>query len=234
MVERDADGGWLTLNDPAFDPVMARIAQLGVPLIAHQAEPLNAWLPLEQMTTENDRSYFAEHPQYHMYLHPDQPAYELLIAQRNQFVARHPEIPFVGAHLASVEWSVDRIARFLDAYPNAVVDMAARMTQLQYQSVRDRPRVRRFMIQYQDRILYGSDLTADPGAPPAAVRKEARDFWRSDWRYLATQDTQTIAAIKSRVPGLALPREVVRKIFFDNAQREFLTPAAARAAERGP
>ena len=230
MVERTPDGGWLTINDPVFDPVMARIAELHVPLIAHQAEPLNAWLPLDKMTTENDRSYFAAHPQYHMFRHPEQPGYEILIAQRNQFVARHPEIPFVGAHLASVEWSVDRIARFLDAYPNAVVDMAARMTQLQYQSLRDRPRVLRFLLQYQDRILYGSDLTADAGAPAAAVRKEARDFWRSDWRYLATQDTQTIAAIKSKVPGLALPREVVRKIYFDNAQREFLQRAAPAAA----
>lgn len=223
MVERDAAGRLLSIEDPVFDPVIAHIVTLGVPLIAHQGEPHNCWLPLEQMTTDNDRSYFAEHPQYHMYLHPDQPSYEQLMAARDRFVARHPELVFVGAHLASLEWDVDLLARFLDAYPAAVVDMAARMTQLQYQSVRDRARVRDFLIKYQDRILYGSDLAIDATERASDVRREVRSFWLSDWRYLATSDSQRIEAIRSDVEGLALPRAVIRKIYHDNAHRVFLS-----------
>ena len=223
MVERDDAGRLLTIEDPVFDPVMAKIAALGVPLIAHQGEPHNCWLPLADMTTDNDRSYFAEHPQYHMYLHPEQPGYETLMAARDGFLARHAELSFVGAHLASLEWDVDRLAGFLDRFPNAVVDMAARMTQLQYQSVRDRKRVREFLIRYQDRILYGSDLEIGAGSPVAAVRREAHTFWLSDWRYLATGDSQYVAAIKARVPGLALPRSVVDKIYYQNAHRVFLS-----------
>ena len=120
------------------------------------------------MTTDNDREYFRNHPQYHMYLHPEMPGYEDQIGARDRFVAAHPQLRFVGAHLGSLEYDVDRIAAFLDRFPNASVDMAARMSQVQYQSVRDLEKVRNFFVSYQDRLLYGTDLTFNPGDDAAA------------------------------------------------------------------
>jgi len=235
MVAKDAQGHFIMLDDPRFDPVMAHLEALGIPLIAHQAEPKNCWLPLEQMTTDNDRSYFREHPEYHMYLHPDLPSYETLLAARDRFVARHPHLSFVGAHMASLEWSVDELAKFLDAYPNATVDLAARMTQVQYQSKSDYAKVRSFFVKYQDRLLYGSDLTEEPPNPheraqnppldPAGFTHEADTFWRTDWTYLATPDVQHIDAIEADVKGLALPRDVIDKIYYANARRVFKVPA---------
>ena len=231
MVERNAQGQLIMIDDPGFDGVMAHIEARHVPLIAHQAEPKNCWLPLEEMTTENDRSYFREHPEYHMYLHPEMPSYEALMAARDRFVAHHPGLSFVGAHLASLEWSVDVLAKFLDAYTNATVDIAARMTQVQYQSKSDREKVRRFFIRYQDRLMYGTDLTESPITaedraqnPPIDLQefpKEADAFWRSDWMYLATATTQRIDAIQASVAGLALPRSVIDKIYYRNARRVF-------------
>jgi predicted TIM-barrel fold metal-dependent hydrolase len=169
-----------------------------------------------------------------MYLHPEMPSYEDLMAARDRFVARHPKLSFVGAHMASLEWSVDRLAQFLDAYPNATVDLAARMTQVQYQSKSDYAKVRRFFLKYQDRLLYGTDLTEDPPSAseraqnppmnPAAFSKEADSFWRSDWIYLATAGRQHISAIKSDVKGLALPSSVIDKIYYANARRVFRIP----------
>ena len=231
MVEKDTHGRLIMLDDPGFDGVMNHLEARGIPLIAHQAEPKNCWLPLEAMTTDNDRSYFREHPEYHMYLHPEQPSYETLITARDRFVARHPKLNFIGAHLGSLEWSVDELAKFLDAYPNTTVDLAARMTQVQYQSKSDYAKVRRFFIKYQERILYGSDLTENP--PDATVRaqnppmdlaqfaSEADAFWRSDWIYLATSDVQHVEAIDADVKGLALPKRVIVKIYYTNAKRVF-------------
>ena len=230
MVAKDAQGHRIFLDDPRFDPVMAHIERLGIPLIAHQGEPKNCWLPLDQMSTENDRSYFKEHPEYYMYLHPQEPSYEALMAARDRFVGRHPHLSFVGAHLASLEWSVDELAKFLDRYPNATVDMAARMTQLQAQSNAGYEKVRHFIITYQDRLLYGTDLTDDPPEPGARAQnppaqtdfgKEADETWRSDWRYLATPLHQYVDAIKADTPGLALPRSVIDKIYYANAKRIF-------------
>ncbi|MBS0373861.1 MAG: amidohydrolase family protein [Proteobacteria bacterium] len=230
MVERGPDGRLVMLDDARFDPIVAHLEAHAVPLIAHQAEPRNCWLPLEAMTTENDRSYFREHPEYHMYLHPEQPSYESLLAARDRFVARHRRLTFVGAHLGSLEWSVEELARFLDAYPNASVDLAARMTNLQVQSRADRERVRRFFLAYQDRLLYGSDLTHNPPSPQARAqnppaqddfRAEAEQFWRSDWTYLATGGVQHVEAIGADAAGLALPAAVIDKLYYANARRVF-------------
>jgi predicted TIM-barrel fold metal-dependent hydrolase len=234
MVEKNAQGHLIMLDDPGFDGVMRHLEERGIPLIAHQAEPKNCWLPLDAMTTENDRSYFRDHPEYYMYLHPEMPSYEALMGARDRFVARHPKLSFVGAHMASLEWSVDRLAKFLDAYPNATVDLAARMTQVQYQSKSGYDKVWNFFLKYQDRLLYGTDLTEDPPSAseraqnppmnPAGFSKEADSFWRSDWIYLATAARQPIGAIKSDVKGLALPRSVIDKIYFANARRVFRVP----------
>lgn len=233
MVAKDASGRRVFLDDPRFDAVMAHLEARGIPLIAHQAEPKNCWLPLDQMTTENDRSYFREHPEYYMYLHPEEPSYEALMAARDHFVARHPKLAFDGAHMASLEWSVDELARFFDRYPNTVVDLAARLSNLQVQSNADIAKVRAFFIKYQDRILYGTDLTDSPPDPKARAQNppatddfpaEADKTWRADWRYLATPLSQPVAAIGADAKGLALPKTVIDKIYWANARRFFKLP----------
>jgi hypothetical protein len=231
MVERDARHRLIMLDNPGFDDVMSHLESQRIALVAHQAEPRNCWLPLDQMTTENDRSYFRDHPEYYMYTHPEQPSYETLIAARDRFVARHPKLIFIGAHLASLEWSVDQLAAFFEKYPNATADLAARMTQVQYQSKTDPQKVRQFFIKYQDRLLYGTDLTEDPPDPHARAQNppsdgtpfevEADKFWRSDWLYLATGEVQHIDAIKADIQGLSLPKSVIDRIYYANARRVF-------------
>ncbi|MDR7191662.1 amidohydrolase family protein [Luteimonas terrae] len=221
MVEKDADGQLVMLDHPGLEPVIARIQALGVPLIGHQGEPHNCWLPLAQMSTDNDREYFGNHPEYHMYLHPDQPGYEDHMRVRDGFLAAHPRLRFVGAHMASLEWDVDRLAAFLDRFPEATVDLAARMAQVQAQAVREPDKVRDFFITYQNRLLYGTDLTQDPAGDPEAFKRAAHAVWQSDWKFLATGEVQRIETIRADVAGLALPRTAIDRIYYGNAARVF-------------
>ncbi len=230
MVEKDATGSQIFLNDVRFDGLAVHLTQKGIPLIAHQGEPRNCWLPLDQMTTENDRAYFSTHPEYYMYLHPEEPSYQQLMSARDAFIEKHSDLTVIGAHLASLEWSIDEIGDFLDRYPNATVDMAARMSEIQNQSNQNYEKVRQFFIDYQDRILYGSDLTHNPVSkemrqqnPPVAddFAAQAESVWRADWRYLATSNSQFVAAILAETKGLNLPRRVIDKIYYDNAVRVF-------------
>lgn len=230
LIETDAKGKLINLDDPGLEPVIAHMVAIKLPLLNHQGEPYNCWLPLDQMSTDNDREYFKAHPQYYMYLHPEGPSYEALMAARDRFVAKHKDLTFVGAHMGSLEWSVDKLAEFLDRYPNANVDLAARVSQVMYQSARDYEKVRAFFIKYQDRLLYATDLTANPSEGPAqnpdirgeSFAKEAEEYWKSDWRYLATSESQDVATLKANIKGLALPRAVIDKIYYGNAKRILL------------
>jgi hypothetical protein len=221
---RDAKGKLVMIDDPKFDAVFDFIRQRNKVLIGHQGEPRNCWLPLAKMTVNGDKEYFREHPQYHMFLHPEMPAYEEQMAARDRMLDRNPRIKFMGAHMASLEWSVDRLAAFLDRYPNAVVDLAARMGQVEFQSNQDREKVRRFFIRYQDRLLYGTDTAQNAKDKGQELRREVHETWLRDWRYLNTEETFKDPELDAPVHGLGLPRDVVRKIYSANAERWYGTP----------
>lgn len=228
MSLRNADGQLVMIDDPRFAPLFDDFAKRGIRLLGHQGEPHNCWLPLAQMTVNNDREYFKAHPQYHMALHPEMPSWEDQMAARDRMLAAHPGLQFIGVHLASLERNVDELAAFLDRFPDAMVDVAARIGQLQYQSQRDRERVRRFFIRYQDRLLYGSDMSQTPDQDGAALGREAEGVWRGHWRYFNTADRFKVADLDAPVQGLALPRRVVDKLYHLNAERAF--PGAWSAA----
>jgi hypothetical protein len=82
----------------------------------------------------------------------------------------HPALRFDAVHLASLEWDVDNVANFLERFPNANVDLAARLVHLQFQAARNPAKVRQFLLRYQDRILYGSADSYGPGDSDARAR----------------------------------------------------------------
>ena len=109
------------IDDPRFDSLFAFLEKNRVPVVGHLGEPRNCWLPVNQMTVKGDISYFTQWPVYHMYKHPEMPSYEDQISARDNMLAKHPTLTFVGAHLGSLEWNVDSLAARLDRFPNMAV-----------------------------------------------------------------------------------------------------------------
>jgi predicted TIM-barrel fold metal-dependent hydrolase len=222
MTLRDAEGRYVMPDDPRLEPVIAHLEHRHIVLLGHQAEPLNCWLPPEKMTVRSDREYFHEHPQYYMYDHPEMPSHDAILAARDRMLRAHPALRFDALHLASLEWDVDRVADFLERFPEARVDVAARMVHLEYQAVRGRQKVRRFLIRYQDRIIYGSDeaYSLNDDLDPSTVTA-IHEGWLADWRFLATSELMHSEDFDGAFTGLQLPREVVDKIYRRNALSMF-------------
>lgn len=221
MVLRNPDGSYVMPDDPRLEPVIAHLERKHIVLLGHQAEPLNCWLAPEKMTVRSDREYFREHPQYYMYRHPDMPTHDAILAARDRMLRAHPQLRFDGVHLASLEWDVDRVGDFLDRFPNAVVDLAARLVHLEYQAASDPDKVRRFLIRYQDRILYGSDTGYGPGESAPAEIAALHADWLKDWGFLVTGERMHSADFGAEFRGLRLPRTVVDKIYRGNAEALF-------------
>lgn len=233
MELRDPDGSYVMPDDARLEPIIAELERAHVVLLGHQAEPLNCWLPYAQMTVRSDRDYFREHPQYYMYQHPQMPSHDTILAARDRLLSAHPALRFDAVHLASLEWDVDRVAAFLDRFPNASVDLAARMVHLQYQAAANPDKVRAFLLRYQDRVLYGSDDAYGPGDSDAAALKEVHSGWLEDWRFLVTADVMHSNEFTGSFRGLRLPREAIDKLYRRNAQALFATgwnPAASTAS----
>lgn len=221
MVQRDKEGELVMVDDPKLDTIFTALANQEVPLIGHLGEPRNCWLPVEEMTTNNDKGYFTNNPQYHMYQHPEMPSYEEQIAARDRRLEKNPELTFIGAHMGSLEWSVDELAKRLDQFPNMSVDLAARMGQVFYQTQENREKVRDFFIKYKDRLIYATDMGDDGDGSQEALQQGMHDTWLRDWKYFVTDETMTSDLIDGEFQGLHLPREVVNKIYRENAQTWF-------------
>jgi predicted TIM-barrel fold metal-dependent hydrolase len=221
MALRDADGRYVMPDDVRLQPIIAHLERHHVVLLGHQAEPRNCWLPPERMTVRSDREYFGDHPQYYMYLHPEMPTQETILAARDRMLRAHPALRFDAVHLASLEWNVDRVADFLDRFPEARVDVAARMVHLEYQAASEPQKVRRFLIRYQDRILYGSDTAYGPDDSDPGAATALHHDWLDDWRFLASAEPMHSQDFAAAFHGLHLPREVIDKIYRRNAQALF-------------
>lgn len=226
MTVRDRRGRFIMIDDPKMDPVIDFLVKKGLPLTGHLGEPRNCWLPLSDMTVRSDSSYFARNPQYHMFLHPEYPSYEDQMNARDHMLEKHPDLVFIGCHLGSLEWNVDELAKRLDKFPNMAADMSARICHLQYQSAKDRDRVRNFCIKYQDRLMYGTDSGDNGNSNGERVAKGIHGTWIDDWKYFATNEEMKSDKFRGTFKGLQLPKEVIDKIYHKNAIRWYKLPVS--------
>ena len=222
MELQTADGRYVMPDDPVFEPIYREIAAENKTLIAHVAEPSSCWQPPNPESPDYD--YYNQNPQWYMYLHPDHPRKEVILAARDHLLAQNPKLRVVGAHLGSMETDVDEIAKRFDRYPNFAVDTAARM---EYLMIQPREKVRDFLIKYSDRVLYGTDLEFLNDETTAEALKDWQETYARDWKFLATD--QVLQYRGHQIRGLDLPQPVLRRIFHDNAVKWI--PGIASSAE---
>lgn len=212
MEMKSKAGKYVMPDDPAFEPIYQSIAAHHHTVVAHIAEPDSCWQPPNPASP--DYEYYRQHPEEYAYAHPEWPSKATILAARDHFLAENPKLRVVGAHLGSMETNVDDIAKRFDRYPNFAVDTAARIVYLMMQP---REKVRAFLIKYQDRVLYGTDLVVMPKDDTERALAEWNDTYARDWKFFATNETFEVRGRK--VQGLELPEPVLRKLYHDNAVR---------------
>jgi len=210
MEIKNTDGKFIMPDDPKFAPIYKDIARHDKTLMAHLAEPDVAWGPPDP--SDPSWSYYQENPQWFLYNKPGFPSKQQILKARDHVLSENPNLRVVGVHLGSMEKDLDNIAVHLDRYPNFAVDTAARM---EYLMIAPPQKVRAFLIKYQDRVLYGTDLDLIASADVQESLKEWQSTYARDWRFLATDQTLDYSGRKIR--GLKLPAPVLQKIFHNNA-----------------
>ncbi len=208
---RAKSGEFLLPDHPALLPIYEAIARADRTLVAHLAEPDGAWMPLDSKNPEYP--YYSKNPKWHMFGRPEFPSKEAILAARDRVLARYPKLRVVGCHLGSDEDDLNRLARRLNQFPNFNVDTAAR---IRYFARGDRDQARAFLTRYQDRILYATDYYLGETSPEVGA-KSLRATHSLDWEFFATEHKLEYEGRPTQ--GLALPDEVLRKLFRDNARR---------------
>jgi hypothetical protein len=121
--------------------------------------------------------------------------------------------------LGSLEWSVDELAKRLDKFPNMAVDMAERIAHFQYQAINNWQKVHDFVIKYQDRLLYATDIIVDGKKTPEHMKEHAHNLRLNDWKFFTTDEKMRNIQVEGEFRGLKLPKSVIDKIYRKNAEK---------------
>jgi hypothetical protein len=223
---RDGKGNLIKVDDPRLDPMWERLGQLNMPISIHVADPKAFFEPYND---KNER--WAELRDHHDWWFGDTnkfPAFHELLDALNRVVARHPHTTFVCVHFANDAEELDRVDQTLATYPNMMVDLAARIPEI---GRHDPKQVHDLFTKYQDRILFGSDfqslqnkmILGSSGNEPPPSEADADVFFAKEWRWLETADKnwEHMTPIQGNwtISSIHLPPSVLRKIYFDNAQK---------------
>lgn len=203
----DKSGKRVPTDDPRLDPIWDKAGELGIPVLIHTGEPVAFWSPVDKY---NER--WLELTQFpdRRRTDPKFASFEQTMAEQRNLFRKHPKTKFIAAHLAWLGNDLTRLGKMLDELPNVSTEIGAVLHELGRQ-----PRAARaFLIKYQDRVLMGKDIwNADEYATYFRVLEtddEYFDYYRKRHAFW-------------KMYGLALPDDVLKKIYYKNALK--LMPA---------
>jgi predicted TIM-barrel fold metal-dependent hydrolase len=201
------DGKLLTVDHPKLDPIWAECGRLGIPVAIHVTDPEAFFHPLDG--TNERYEELIENPDW-LFYGPQFPSKESIMEARNRMFAKHPNTTFISLHVGNWPEDLDYVSGVLDRYPNVVVEFGARQAELGRQP----RRALQFFLEYQDRILFGTDMTP------------TEDLYRNYFRWLETADEyfdyySAPEQGRWKIYGMELPEGVLEKVYHLNAERIF-------------
>jgi predicted TIM-barrel fold metal-dependent hydrolase len=190
------------LDDPRMDPILEKVADLGLPINVHMGDP--QWM-YEPMDATNDLLFEA------LYWRRDDKKDDKDLAGMLQVLdnaaGKHPRVNFIACHFANQTFDLERLGRLLDKHPNLYADTSQREAYLAAI-----PRFgKQFIEKYADRIVYGTDQGY--GLP----------MYRNSFRIWETLDEHfyawDVANTRFALSGLGLSDATLKKLYQDNARR---------------
>jgi predicted TIM-barrel fold metal-dependent hydrolase len=208
LAVKDKSGKVVHVDDARIDPIWAKCGELGIPVLMHVGDPKAFFTPVDRYNERYDE--LGAHPEWSFY-GDEFPELEDILTQRNRVIAKHPETIFIVAHVGNLAEDLGRVSGWIKQYPNFYVEIGARISELGRQPYT----ARKFMIENQDRILFGTDT------PPNA------EAYRVYYRFLETDDEYFDAAPSHHMQGrwmiygIFLPDQVLEKVYNKNALKIF-------------
>ncbi|MBS0001153.1 MAG: amidohydrolase family protein [Cyclobacteriaceae bacterium] len=231
MQLKDDHGNFIQVDDPRFHPVFEFIEKENKTLFMHIGDPPSYWQSYgpdgrPDAWYREGRGVWNRIGEF-----KGEVSWETLMKARDQVLERFPGLRVIGCHLGSMAHDVSMLAKRLDHYDSFAVETSYTMRELAGQPPE---KVREFFLKYQDRIMYGSDISGGlVGTPFLVDMAKIRERWTAEeveqlktdlidqyhreFDYFSTDREQNFGDFS--LPCLNLPDQVLEKIFYRNAVR---------------
>jgi len=193
------------INHPKLDLFYQALFDNDIPLIVHISDP--------------DTYYANQYKDSEKYGLKEDHLQEL-----EDVLARHSKLRVQVPHFGAQPeiHRLPELSRWLDEYPNIVVDTASSKWMARELS-KDVKKAREFMIKYSDRVLFGTDVVSGRGDHNYYSGRylAQRILWETGERDtpLPFPDADTVDTGGTFINGLDLPLDVLRKLYWENANR---------------
>jgi predicted TIM-barrel fold metal-dependent hydrolase len=201
MEIKDGKGQRIHVDDPRYDQIFEMCAKLKIPVLIHTAEPAMFFQPMDKY---NERWLeLKTHPGRAR--PPEQyPSWQTLMDEQHNLFAKHPRTIFINAHLGWLGSNLAELGRLMDMLPNMYTEIGAVL----YELGRQPQFARQWMIDHQDRVLFGKDIWE-----PSEYHYYFRVLETSDEYF----DYYRKYHAFWKMYGLNLPDEVLKKLYYKNA-----------------
>jgi predicted TIM-barrel fold metal-dependent hydrolase len=213
----------MPFDGPQYARLWAALEERGFPVVFHVADPEEFWDARHCPDWARARGWFYGDGTY--------PPKEDLYAEVGRVLERHPGVKIILAHFYFLSADLVRASEFLDGHPHACFDLTPGV-EMYLNFARAPDAAREFFIKYQDRLVYGTDIGAiNVQRDPSQGLDRAESLGRA-WvvrRFLETDGPFTAPAgvghwlgmDSGRFHGIALPPDVLEKIYRANFERLF-------------
>jgi len=189
-------------DDPRMDPLFEKCAELNLPVSIHVADPIWMYQPMDSTNDGLMNAY-----EWRLDNQKDIVGHSGMIDILENTVKRHPETTFIACHFANLSYDLFRLGELLEKYPNLYADISAR-----YAETAPIPRAAKdFYTQYQDKLLYGTDMGYD------------ESMYYVTFRILESADEHFYETNQFGyhwpLYGINLPDEVLKKVYSENARK---------------
>ena len=224
---RFADGRPMVYDDKKLKPVWDVCAELNMPCLIHIADPVAFWTPTDRYNERYEELIAHElPPRTYSYYGTGFPSFFELLEAQERMLEQNRDTKFVIAHVGSYPENLAEVGRMLDDHPNMYIDTAQRIAELGRQPYT----ARQFLIDYQDRVLFGTDAT-----PEDCISIPNFRFYETYDEYFHYDEYNGIGPVghpseghygqgRWHIYGVGLPDDVLQKIYVDNAVKLYNIP----------
>jgi len=203
----DQTGRLVSIDDPRLNVIWETAGELNLPVTIHIADPVAFFDPLDE--TNERWEELQDHPDWH-FPSPRFPPFLTIVNAMAAVVERHPKTTFIGAHAGCYAENLAWVGSLMDRCNNFNIDISARLGELGRQPYS----ARRFFLKYADHILFGLDASPSPEDYIPYYR-----FLETDDEYFPYYPGKFPPQGRWMVYGIALPDDVLRKVYYINVER---------------
>lgn len=209
---KDSKGDFVLPDDDRLRALWETAASESIPVLYHIADPVTFFQSVDGKNEKYEK--LCIHPDW-IYDKPSFPTFDKLMESQRNLVRKNSETYFVHPHVIYPE-NLEYVSSLMDTYSNFAVDVSARVKDLGRQPYTSRE----FIIKHADRVLFGTDASIKDWSYQTEWRYEMYyRFFETKDEYFDFTPPESDAVSRWKLYGLGLPDDILKKVYYENAQR---------------